>query len=475
MEKVSGPQRNVTTLAKQQLAHAAFNKITDMTDVVIVGAGLSGLAAAKQLFDDKHYQFKLLEAKNRVGGRTVNQQLTANNGQRHTVDGGAQWVGATHIHLQSLLKELGLSTFITPQEGETITQGEQPPQLQQELNTLRAELNRLASSLPLGSPWLAVEAHNWDNQTVQDWMLSQNYSTDAVQELDYSVQSFLAAPITEISFLYLLHYIRSAGSIEQLEILSGGAQDSLIVEGAQSISLALQKQLESHIQFDAVTKVEDHGEFCLVECQSGQLILCQSVIFAMTPTLLKNIDFSPALPPEKNSAVEQWNTSHGSIKAHVLYSRPFWREQGLSGISFIPNEVLASTFDGTRESGEAGVLTVFVNSSDAMRALSLSARRDRILRVLSELFGEQAFEAQDYVETDWQQVPYQSGCESPLHIGKLTKFKDSLQKPHGSIYFCGTELATIWTGYMEGAITSGYRAAAEVITALNQKALAEFN
>lgn len=460
---------NLKHLASQVMDNVNFESIKDVTDIVVIGGGLAGLAAAKQLSDQNRYHFKLLEAKSRVGGRTLNQQLTTTGGERHIVDGGAQWVGATHIHMQSLIAELGLSTFTTPQEGEPISQDDLPAQVQSELATIRATLNRLAASLPIHAPWLAQSAQAWDGITAYDWCVGQGYSATAIEELDYSVRSFLAAPIAQISFLFLLHYIRSAGSIEQLEVITGGAQDRIIKEGAQSICLALQQQLAEHVQFDAVTKVEDHGEFCLVSCQSGQVILCQRVIFAMAPSLLGNIQFEPPLLSNKRQLIEQWDTSEGSIKAHLLYTRPFWRAQGLSGISFIPNEVLTSTFDCSRNSNGPGLLTVFVNSSDAMRALSLDERKEQVLAVLSQFFGNEAFEAVDYVETDWQAVPYQRGCESPLAVGKLTQFADNLKKPLGSFHFCGTETADIWTGYMEGAVASGYRAAEEAAQALDHQ------
>ncbi|WP_238348017.1 flavin monoamine oxidase family protein [Pseudoalteromonas citrea] len=468
MKNVELSYQQLNDHAKTRLNKPLFDSISEVTDIVIVGAGLSGLAAAKQLSDGNEYQFKVYEAKSRVGGRTINQALKDNRGNEHIVDGGAQWIGPTHVAMHDLIKELRLNTFLTPQVGESLQFDAPEPPLQQELNVLRAQLNQLAAHLPMRAPWLARSAKQWDEITALQWMQRAQFSPEAIQELDYSVQTFLAASISEISFFYLLFYIRSAGSIEQLEDLNNGAQDSLIKEGAQSISIELRKRINAQLNFDAVVSVDDYETFTLVTLQSGQVTLCQKVIFAMMPSLLKNIRFSPALSTEKLALIDNWNTSVGSIKAHILFNRPFWREQGLSGISFLPNEAFSSTFDCTRTNSVAGALTVFVNGSAEMRALTVTERRERILSQLSQLFGPLALEAIDYVEMDWMNEPFQQGCESPLNVNVLSNFGKVLRTPHGNVYFCGTETAEVWSGYMEGAVTAGYRAAGEVEMALNE-------
>jgi monoamine oxidase len=160
-----------------------------------------------------------------------------------------------------------------------------------------------------------------------------------------------------------------------------------------------------------------------------------------------------------------------TIKAHCVYDHPFWREDGLSGQVTSSGEMVQFTFDNSPESGTPGVLVAFIEG-DAGRQwgrATAADRRQAVLACLAKYFGPRAAEPREYLERAWQDEEYTRGCYGGLMPpGAWTSYGAALREPIGRIHWAGTETAAVWSGYIDGAVRSGERAALEVLAALGR-------
>jgi monoamine oxidase len=126
-------------------------------------------------------------------------------------------------------------------------------------------------------------------------------------------------------------------------------------------------------------------------------------------------------------------------------------------------------FDNSPPEGRPGVLLGFLEGRHA-RALArqpAEERRTTVLRCLTRFFGSRAAEPRDYVETNWSEDEWTRGCYGAFFPPNTwTSYGHALRTPVGRIHWAGAETATVWMGYMDGAIRSGERAAAEVLDEL---------
>ena len=154
------------------------------------------------------------------------------------------------------------------------------------------------------------------------------------------------------------------------------------------------------------------------------------------------------------------------IKCMAIYDEPFWRRDGLTGQATSDEGPAQLTFDNSPPSGRPGVLLAFIEGGHA-RELSRTPedeRRRLVLDCLARYFGPQAGQAQEFLQLDWSAERWSGGCYGAnLAPGVLTQFGPALRAPVGRIHWAGTESATVWTGYMDGAVRSGERVAAEVL------------
>ncbi len=216
-----------------------------VADVVVVGAGLAGLAAARELSD--RYDVVVVEARDRVGGRTVGH--TFPNGV--TVEMGGQWIGATHDEVLRLVGDLGLETFPTYDDGDgfTVLDGQRhrwdggsfglPAASEAEIERLHQEIQALAEDVPLDAPWQAPNAVELDRHTVESWLIGA--TTDRIAQRYFRVitPAVFAAETHELPWLWFLFYARSGGSLDFLIATSGGAQELRVVGGSHRIAEAI--------------------------------------------------------------------------------------------------------------------------------------------------------------------------------------------------------------------------------------------
>ena len=191
-------------------------------------------------------------------------------------------------------------------------------------------------------------------------------------------------------------------------------------------------------------------------------------IVAIPPTLASRIVYEPALPPLRDQLTQ--HMPQGSLmKFEAVYPTPFWRERGLTGQVVSENGPVKVTFDVSPESGKPGIMMGFIGGHEARvwEQRSEASRRDAVLRQFAHFFGDEALSPREVVEFNWSTEVWNRGCPvAVLAPGTLVDFGAALREPVDRIHWAGTETSTYWNGYMDGAVRSGKRAAAEVLAAL---------
>jgi monoamine oxidase len=442
-------------------------------DVIVVGAGLAGLAAARRLRGAGR-EVVVLEARDRVGGRTLNEPI----GDGKVVEIGAQWVGPTQDRVLRLIGELGLETFPTHAAGANLFErggrirrysGTIPrtnPVGLAEVGLAMRRLNRMAAAVPPAAPWSAPKAGAWDAETFASWV-RRNVRTGVARDiLRLAIIGVWACEPRDLSLLHVLFYIRSAGSLERLTDTEGGAQQDRVVGGSQLIALRIADELGMGVvQLDAPVRAILHGEPGVIATADRLEVSARRAIIAIPPTLAGRIAYGPPLPAVRDGLSQRM--AQGSVvKCMAIYERPFWRERGLSGAVTSVSGPVSVGFDNSPPDGSPGVLLGFLEGAAARRHADLpqSERRRVVADCFSRLFGREAADPVGYVDRAWGADEWSRGCYGGFMApGAWTDHGAALRQPVGPLHWAGAETATVWNGYMDGAVGSGEDAAAAVL------------
>jgi len=438
-----------------------------MLDVAVIGGGFSGLAAARALAGAGMQRIALLEARDRVGGRVHGRALAG----RQPVELGATWVGPGQSAVLDLADELGLGLRPQWNRGDTLLVAHGVVHRASAAASpvgdpaFIVSLDALARTVPLDAPWSAPRAEVWDAMSYADHLAEAGLDEQDRAVVDAMTLLTFGALPDALSFLYVLFYIHSAGGFHRLEAIEGGAQESRIIGGSHEIADRMAQQLGPIVRLASpVSAIHDwDGPGPVRIATPGGVVTARRAILALSPSQAAGIRFAPELPASKAALLEAWPTSGSGVKVFVSYSEPFWRKQGFSGSVYNFDGPYTWAADASPEDEAIGVLGTLGLSPDG---LSSEQRRAAILASFARCFGEQALAPTDYAELDWAQEGYTRGCVSPLEKGVLTRHGRALRAPTGRLAWAGTETAERWTGYMDGALRAGRRAALETLGAL---------
>jgi len=440
-------------------------------DLVVVGAGLAGLAAAREAAGSGA-SVMVLEARERVGGRVLNHDL----GGGAVVELGGQWIGPTQNRLAALAGELGVATFPTHNEGENVIEysgglrrysGTIPrinPLVLLDVEPAQRSLNRLARRVPVEAPWRAAGAEKLDAQTVATWMRRNLATRPGRALLRLGIEAVWAAEPEDLSLLHLLFYIRSAGRLEVLFDTEGGAQQDRFVGGSQLVALRMAERLGAEpLVLGAPVRRIDHGGEGVAVHADGVVARGRRAIVSLAPTLAGRIAYDPPLPGYRDQLTQR--TQLGTVaKCMAIYREPFWRAEGLSGQGMSDTGPVKLTYDNSPPGGAPGVLLGFLEGRHArdLGRIPADERRAAVLHCFARLFGPRAARPDSYVERLWAEEEWSRGCYGcHMPTGAWTSYGPALREPIGPLHWAGAEYATVWNGYMDGAVRSGEEAARE--------------
>lgn len=440
--------------------------MTDV-DVAVIGAGLSGLIAAREL-EQSGASVLVIEGADRVGGKV----LTSNVGSDH-VDLGAHWMGPKHHRLWSLARQLGVQRRTQPLRGRQLMKvGGRQVDFRAGLPALGA---LTLADIAIGRTRLWWEYRNADFDMPASTSWSDMSGTDLGRRLfrtsagrdifRQTIELLLGAHPDDISALHLLQYIKAGGGIQFLSAFKDGAQHEFFVGGAQQLCIKLAESLSAEVvlghQVDSVS--QDSSE---VVIRTGERSwTSRKAILAVAPPMLAGIAFTPALPPAITHHAH--NSRLGAYSKFVaVFDIPWWRDQGLSGNAVLTDGPLRMIVDGAAESGR-GILIGFSVANEAAHLSTLpeTERRSIALRAFASVFGPAALAPVDFIDVHWSQDHFAKGAPAaflPPHAAPST----FPPPPDRHLFWAGTDVAVAYNGYLEGAIESGMRAAEEALAAL---------
>jgi monoamine oxidase len=450
------------------MTRVEHSDVDGRADVIVVGAGASGLKAAQELVAIGRTVI-VLEANDRIGGRLKAASVAGRVG-----DVGGQWVGVRHSALLAEAKRLGIETYAQYDSGKTVLQlvgkvahstGDVPkmPWLALlELFRLQRRWARDMAAVPAEAPWTAPRAAEWDALTLETWIL-RNVHTEAARAFARLVpRGAWAVEAAQVSYLWFVDALRGSDGLEHLMTVKGGVLDGKFKGGMHQIVRRMAEELGERIVLNAPVFAITQDERGVRAQTAKGAFEARQIIVAVAPSPAGRIRFEPHLPSARDG-LHQRMPMGSIIKVLVAYREPFWRTLGFSGQVATDDDVVGLVLDDTQDVGSP-VLLCFIEGRHAiaMSAAGRDARRSVVVQSLVRFFGPAAADPIGYEDNDWTIEPYTHGYVGHMPPGVMTRFGPALREPCGRIHWAGTETAEMWAGHIEGALRSGTRAAREV-------------
>ncbi|WP_223694011.1 flavin monoamine oxidase family protein [Leifsonia poae] len=441
-------------------------------DVVIVGAGASGLTAATEL-TKAGLTVAVLEARDRVGGRLWTDDI-----EGATLEIGGQWVSPDQDALIDTLAELGLETYERYRDGLNVyigPSGERrtfegeifpvPARTEHEIVTLIEKLDALVAEIDPDRPWEHPRAKELDEISFRRWLETQTDDQEARHNIGMFIAgAMLTKPAHAFSALQALLMAASAGSFSHL-VDADFILDKRVKGGLQQVPLLLADRLGDDVHLSAPVRTlrwDDNGVTAIAD---GVEVRARFAVLALPPILISRIAYDPPLP-RRQQQMHQHLSMGFVIKVHAVYETPFWREAGYSGTAFSPYELVHEAYDNSYDGDPRGTLVGFVSdeAADAVFRLSPEERKKRILESLSHYYGDGALTPTVYYESDWGSEEWTRGAyAASFDMGGLARYGGDLRAPVGPIHFSCSDMAGKGYQHVDGAIRVGRETAAAII------------
>jgi monoamine oxidase len=420
-------------------------------DVIVVGAGFTGLSAAEALVS-AGIDVIVLEARDRVGGRV--ESVAFPDGLR--ADTGGQFVCDEMPEIMALVRRFGKALAETPMEGAFLIQRDskaaETGYTFAESGRIRARANRIDPHDP------AIAG-----LTAEAWLARQSDPPDAKAGYRAMVEGLWCRPIGEIPLWYLIDNDRRT--------TSNGSELQYFVEGTiHAVAEALAAALGPRLQLNtAATCVERMDGSVTVTTSNRDVFRARQIIVAVPPVMASRITYEPDLPKPLIDAFGVWK-SGTVIKTFVRYERPFWRDRGFSGM-VMWRDVLG-LFACDVSSDRAAALVVFTGGPLAVQWSGKGAEfvQAEIIRRLVAALGSEAGDYMDLRMRDWVDDRWSGGGYSDVITDASAYDAEAVIRAGAPpVHFAASELAPSFPAYIEGAIIAGREAGARVMAALPSK------
>ncbi len=447
-------------------------------DVVVIGAGVTGLIAADRLVAEGR-TVAVLEARDRVGGRTWTNDI-----EGVTLEIGGQWVSPDQTALLETLDDLGLETYDRYREGSSVYIDQHgsrteytgdifplPEATATEIERLVAVVDEYVAKVDPSRPWETPDAAALDEVSFREWLRRLSDDRVATENVELFIAgAMLTKPAHTFSALQALLMAASAGSFSNL-VDADFILDKRVVGGMQQVSERLAARLGDDVHLNAPVRTLRWGDDGVVAVADGGIeVRARQALVAVPPPLYSRISYEPPLPRRQHQ-LHQHLSMGFVIKVHAVYDRPFWRGAGLSGTAFSPYELVHEAYDNSMHGSEQGTLVGFVSDqhADDVFALSAEERRERVLDSLAHYYGDEARRPVVYYESDWGTEDWTRGAyAASFDLGGLVRYGADQRAAVGPVRFASSDLAGHGYQHVDGAVRMGREAAAEILAALPQ-------
>ncbi|KNC20328.1 Putrescine oxidase [Arthrobacter sp. RIT-PI-e] len=444
-------------------------------DVVVIGAGPSGLTAARELRRTGH-SVAVLEARDRVGGRTHTDVV-----EGAVLEIGGQWVSPDQTALTGLLDELGIDTFPRYREGDSVYigpdgrpvryTGEMFPvdaRTREEMERLIGILDRIVAEAGPEAPWDHPEARALDTISFHHWLRQQSDDEEACDNIGLFIAGgMLTKPAHSFSALQAVLMAATAGSFSNL-VDEDFILDRRVVGGMQSVSERMAADLGEDVILSSPARTLRwsglDGQDGVTVVSDTTTVHARYAVVAVPPNLYSRISYEPPLPRRQHQ-MHQHQSLGLVIKVHAVYPTPFWREEGLSGTGFSAESVVQEIYDNSNHEDPRGTLVGFVSDekADAMFELPPHERQERILAAIAGFLGPAALEPEVYYESDWASEEWTRGAYAASYdLGGLHRYGRDQRTPVGPIHWSCSDIAAEGYQHVDGAIRMGLRTAGAI-------------
>ena len=420
------------------------------THVVVVGAGLSGLTAAREL-SRRGIAVTVLEAADRTGGKVLGRTI----GGAH-VDLGAHWVGGSQDAVLTLAAELGVATAAEPL----------PNRRSRQIFATADRVRRHALELPLLPPRdlaavgvgvarlaLAVRRDRPSPLETALPLTERWFRTPVAQGVALTFfRLIFGADPDQVPARAVLDYLAAADGLRSIASVRDGAQERLFVDGTSALIDAVAADIRGDVVTGAPVRRIEHDADGVTVHADGRTVPGSHVVLALPLPEVPALAFDPPLPEAIRLRLTHSRMGEYA-KTVAVYDRPWWRDAGLTGTALLTSGPLQMVVDGHPDRSDVGVLVAFSGGRAAADLFARPNRRDIVLRELVRLYGDDAARPREMADITWSAEPWLRGAPTalPPSGGRFRAADLTTER----IRWAGTDLADRWPGYLDGAVRAG--------------------
>ncbi|KAL4925280.1 flavin monoamine oxidase family protein [Aspergillus undulatus] len=457
-------------------------KIKDNYDAIVIGAGFAGLIAARDLSQRHNFDVLLVEARDRIGGRTWTAKVLGEE-----VEMGGTWVHWAQPHLYTELHRCGLHQDLKTSAGTIAPERQSFTSASGVMEDLSipeaaAALERVAQRVftidGLDSRDLMPYPHNslrepapwkrYDNLSVKDRLDALHEIPEREKALfDSNISTFGSAPARDIGFVEALRWYALGGhSIAGVFEMAGIYK--LGNGGMTALARAIFEQYAGDRVFNTVvSEIRQSANGVEVTTMQDRKVRAKTIVSTIPLNCLSDIKFSPPLSHLRQAAVKEGHINKGA-KIHFKLRETllgwFWTGDGYSGSSFL---FAFSDHNGTQPSGPSGTWCIGFGYNG-----KLGEKKDS--KHILEQFKKNVnpnVSVDAYATHDWMNDPYAKGVWACWGPNSASRYLAELQRPHGRIIFASADWADGWRGFIDGAIEQGQSAVREAVKCVKQQTL----